>query len=383
MSGEKRRAKSLRIGVHNANAVVWGPVYRTHLRLDGRTAGGRDLTDATDRSIDATRRDATRRDETRAAGWSSARETCARCEGEATRGGRRARRDLRTRRERRSTIAKYCAAQARSIIQFFTHRPVSTFDRFPFQLMTGELFLYGIALISISRRSAGARSVRLPMASSGEGVGRVDLDRVVCLDDLERAAGRVMDRQDFDYFAGGAPRPASIERPRCDECPHPHVERANRLIILYHLPLLASFPRASVPRRGDGVDAARERVGVRGRDAVAARPRGRPRRGHVDVRARHRPGKKTPHAASRRAGGDAKHGAPGRRARGGSRVRVSRRAVLRRAAGDDERGEDRARVRGRRNRRRRRSADVVPAVREVRSIHWFPYDRDRVVNADP
>ena len=27
-----RRAKSLRIGVHIANAVVWEPVYRTHLR---------------------------------------------------------------------------------------------------------------------------------------------------------------------------------------------------------------------------------------------------------------------------------------------------------------------------------------------------------------
>ena len=26
-------AKSLRIGVHHANGVVWGPVYRTHLRL--------------------------------------------------------------------------------------------------------------------------------------------------------------------------------------------------------------------------------------------------------------------------------------------------------------------------------------------------------------
>ena len=31
MGGEKRRQKSLRIGVHHANAVVWGPVYRTHL----------------------------------------------------------------------------------------------------------------------------------------------------------------------------------------------------------------------------------------------------------------------------------------------------------------------------------------------------------------
>ena len=30
-----RRAKSLRIGVHNANAVVWGPVCGTHLmRVD-------------------------------------------------------------------------------------------------------------------------------------------------------------------------------------------------------------------------------------------------------------------------------------------------------------------------------------------------------------
>jgi len=26
-----RREKSLRIGVHHANGVVWGPVYRTHL----------------------------------------------------------------------------------------------------------------------------------------------------------------------------------------------------------------------------------------------------------------------------------------------------------------------------------------------------------------
>ena len=29
-----RRAKSLRIGVHHADAVVWGPVYRTHLGAD-------------------------------------------------------------------------------------------------------------------------------------------------------------------------------------------------------------------------------------------------------------------------------------------------------------------------------------------------------------
>eukprot|EP00982_Pelagococcus_subviridis_P012927 31200-Pelagococcus_subviridis.AAC.9 len=32
MSGEKRREKSLRNGVHHANGVVWEPVYRTRLR---------------------------------------------------------------------------------------------------------------------------------------------------------------------------------------------------------------------------------------------------------------------------------------------------------------------------------------------------------------
>ena len=36
-------------------------------------------------------------------------------------------------------------SQVRSIQKFFTHRPVSTLDRVPFQL-TGEPFLYGMAL---------------------------------------------------------------------------------------------------------------------------------------------------------------------------------------------------------------------------------------------
>eukprot|EP00982_Pelagococcus_subviridis_P015934 31439-Pelagococcus_subviridis.AAC.31 len=31
MGGEKCRQKSLRIGVHHANVVVWEPVYRTRL----------------------------------------------------------------------------------------------------------------------------------------------------------------------------------------------------------------------------------------------------------------------------------------------------------------------------------------------------------------
>ena len=46
-----------------------------------------------------------------------------------------------------------------------------------------------------------------------EAVGEVDLDAIVCLDDMERAAQRVMDRQDFDYFAGGA-RPVTFDRKR-------------------------------------------------------------------------------------------------------------------------------------------------------------------------
>ena len=48
--------------------------------------------------------------------------------------------------------------QVRSIQKFFTHRPVSTFDRIPFQL-TDELFLYGMALSSprSSRNSTRAR----------------------------------------------------------------------------------------------------------------------------------------------------------------------------------------------------------------------------------
>ena len=41
MGGEKRRAKSLRIGVHHANAVVWGPVYRTHLTTRSNTTTSR------------------------------------------------------------------------------------------------------------------------------------------------------------------------------------------------------------------------------------------------------------------------------------------------------------------------------------------------------
>ena len=44
-----------------------------------------------------------------------------------------------------------------SIHKFFTHRPVSTFDRVPFQL-TDELFLYGMALIRSGSGATGRRS---------------------------------------------------------------------------------------------------------------------------------------------------------------------------------------------------------------------------------
>ena len=36
MGGERRRGKSLRIGVHHANAVVWEPVYRGDLEDEER-----------------------------------------------------------------------------------------------------------------------------------------------------------------------------------------------------------------------------------------------------------------------------------------------------------------------------------------------------------
>eukprot|EP00982_Pelagococcus_subviridis_P005489 29658-Pelagococcus_subviridis.AAC.6 len=35
-----RRQKSLRNGVHHADAVVWGPVYRTHLNTPRDVSGG-------------------------------------------------------------------------------------------------------------------------------------------------------------------------------------------------------------------------------------------------------------------------------------------------------------------------------------------------------
>ena len=45
-----RRAKSLRIGVHHANGVAWGPVYGTHLSRTLRTRPRRSATRARGRS---------------------------------------------------------------------------------------------------------------------------------------------------------------------------------------------------------------------------------------------------------------------------------------------------------------------------------------------
>lgn len=36
----------------------------------------------------------------------------------------------------------------------------------------------------------------------------VNLDDVLCLDDLEKAAKRVLVKQDYDYYAGGGVREA-------------------------------------------------------------------------------------------------------------------------------------------------------------------------------
>jgi hypothetical protein len=71
--------------------------------------------------------------------------------------------------EARAIVALECPKalpvlyQVRSIQKFFTHRPVSTLDRIPFQL-TDELFLYGMALRAtpsrrrVCRRCTEARS---------------------------------------------------------------------------------------------------------------------------------------------------------------------------------------------------------------------------------
>jgi hypothetical protein len=53
----------------------------------------------------------------------------------------------------------------RSIQKFFTHRPVSTFDRVSFQL-TGELFLYGTTLPDGRSRSTTAAEARAKTHSS-------------------------------------------------------------------------------------------------------------------------------------------------------------------------------------------------------------------------
>ena len=53
--------------------------------------------------------------------------------------------------------------QVRSIQKFFTHRPVSTLDRSPFQL-TGELFLYGMAL----RARPGPSTARATAAAAAK-----------------------------------------------------------------------------------------------------------------------------------------------------------------------------------------------------------------------
>ena len=58
--------------------------------------------------------------------------------------------------------------EVRSIQKFFTHRPVSTFDRVPFQL-TGKLFLYGTTLretCGTKSRASGRRTSRRTASAS-------------------------------------------------------------------------------------------------------------------------------------------------------------------------------------------------------------------------
>jgi len=179
--------KSLRIGVHHANAVVWGPVSpkragargrgverrrgeRARAREDdARPSSPRRDDDARKQTLDGRRRrpsaeEGGRRgvDRRRRTPATEVRRNAVRaCESperkndvaiatdarlEFARLARRARRLLKCARGAardgrpfaEKTRSRSARSEARSIQKFFTHRPVSTFDRLPFQL-TGNM----------------------------------------------------------------------------------------------------------------------------------------------------------------------------------------------------------------------------------------------------
>ena len=106
-----------------------------------------------------------------------------------------------------------------------------------------------------------------------EAVGSVDLDAVVNLDDMERAAERVMDRQDFDYFAGGA-RPAPSRHPSDRSTIVPTLRDAFPPSLTMNLPWRISLPSTQAPRpspRYEGT-APRSAASPSGRDAWSTSP---------------------------------------------------------------------------------------------------------------
>ena len=77
-------------------------------------------------------------------------------------------------------------------------------------------------------------------------VGEVDLDALVNLDDFERAARAVMDKQDFDYFAGAAESETTM---RANAAAFSDVKLWPRCLVdVSDVDISASFPELGLPR---------------------------------------------------------------------------------------------------------------------------------------
>lgn len=77
-------------------------------------------------------------------------------------------------------------------------------------------------------------------------VGEVDLDALVNLDDFERAARAVMDKQDFDYFAGAAESETTM---RANAAAFSDVTLWPRCLVdVSDVDISASFPELGLPR---------------------------------------------------------------------------------------------------------------------------------------
>ena len=110
-------------------------------------------------------------------------------------------------------------------------------------------------------------------AMAKEAVGSVDLDAVVNLDDMERAAERVMDRQDFDYFAGGAsPAPSRHPSDRSTDCSD--TPRCLPSLTDDDPPMRISLPSTQAPRPSPHYEgtAPRSAASPSGRDAWSTSP---------------------------------------------------------------------------------------------------------------